>query len=298
AMAACILPGRATKVNAYQQTDSAAFFSRLAWRMLVLGIASYFVVLPVSTLVPSMTAVSAVLGTLLILGLWLQLYAAAVAHDTRRTSLTLASLPLLPLATLTTGGFIGFGTIWAMSVLAFKFVIAWRRIWFYLAALPVFFLGLSLFVTYSQQRDNIREVVWNETTGIMQRLNKVSTLVTDFELLDLSNVAHLRALDDRLNQNFLVGVGAIRYQADETQLWYGATVPLWAFIPRAIWPDKPSVGGGQDLVQQFTGITFAEGTNVGAGQVLEFYMNFGMPGVLTGFAVLGFILFRLDRKVM
>ena len=41
-----------------------------------------------------------------------------------------------------------------------------------------------------------------------------------------------------------------------------------------------------------------ENTSVGVGQVLEFYMNFAMPGVLAGFAVLGFILMRLDQGVM
>jgi hypothetical protein len=79
---------------------------------------------------------------------------------------------------------------------------------------------------------------------------------------------------------------------------YGATVPYWALIPRAIWPEKPNVGGGGDVVAQFTGINFSEGTSVGVGQVLEFYINFGMPGVLCGFVVLGFILMRLDRRVM
>ena len=106
------------------------------------------------------------------------------------------------------------------------------------------------------------------------------------------------ALDERLNQNYLVGVGVMRHREGAAELLYGATVPVWAFIPRAIWPDKPSVGGGGDLVSQFTGIIFAEGTSVGAGQVLEFYMNFGMAGVLAGFAVLGFILMRLDQGVM
>ena len=207
AMAARILPRRTTSVKAYQQTADADIFSRLGWRVLTMGIASYFVLLPVSALVPSMTAIASVLGTLLILGFWLQLYAAAVAHDTRQTLLVLATLPLLPLATLTTGGFIGFGTVWALSVLAFQFVISRRRIWFYLAAPFVIFLGLSLFVTYFQQRDEIREVVWDESTGIMQRLDKVSTLVTDFQLLDLSNEKHLLALDQRLNQNYLVGWG-------------------------------------------------------------------------------------------
>ena len=90
----------------------------------------------------------------------------------------------------------------------------------------------------------------------------------------------------------------MRHREGEAELSYGTTVPLWALIPRAIWPDKPAVGGGQDLVAEFTGIKFEEGTSVGAGQVLEFYMNFGMPGVLAGFAVLGFILMRLDQVVM
>ena len=102
----------------------------------------------------------------------------------------------------------------------------------------------------------------------------------------------------RLNQNYLVGIGVMRHREGEAELWYGATVPLWALIPRAIWPDKPPVGGSGDWVSQFTGITFAEGTSVGIGKVLEFYMNFGMPGVLTGFAVLGFILMRLDQGMM
>ena len=207
-------------------------------------------------------------------------------------------LPLLPLATLVTGGFIGFGTAWALSIVAFRFVIARRRIWFYLATPPVIFLGLSLFVTYFQQRDEIRDVIWYQNAGITRRLDQVSKLVTDFQLLDLSNEEHLWALDERLNQNYLVGVGVMRHREGEAELWYGATVPVWALIPRAIWPDKPPVGGGGDLVSQFTGITFAEGTSVGTGQVLEFYMNFGMAGVLAGFAVLGFILMRLDQGVM
>ena len=74
---------------------------------------------------------------------------------------------------------------------------------------------------------------------------------------------------------------------------YGGTVPLWGFVPRALWPDKPAVGGGGSLVSEYTGIPFGEGTSVGAGQVLELYVNFGIPGVLAGFTGLGFLLMRL-----
>jgi hypothetical protein len=231
---------------------------------------------------------------LLILGCWLKLYAA----DSRQTFFVLAVMPFFPLSTLVTGGFLGFGTVWALAVVAFHFVITRRRIWFYLAGPPVIFLGLSLFVTYFQARVDIREVVWDQNTTLVERLDKVSTLYTNFQLLDLSNGRHLMALDDRLNQNWLVGIGVMRHREHGVELLYGATVPLWALIPRAIWPDKPAIGGGQDWVTRFTGTGFAEGTSVGIGQVLEFYMNFGMPGVLVGFAVLAFILVRLDQKIM
>jgi hypothetical protein len=293
AMAARILSRSTAKWDL--QMATADNFSQQGWRLLTLGLVSYFVLLPVSALVPSLTAVTSVLGSLLILGFWLQLYA---ARTNWQTLLVLATLPLLPLATLTTGGFIGFGTTWALSVVAFCFVIARRRIWFYLATPGVIFLGLSLFVTYFAQREDIRSVAWDEKSSMMERLEKVSTLVTDFQLLDLSDEKHLLALDLRLNQNYLVGTGVVRHRDGEVELWYGGTVPLWALIPRAIWPDKPSVGGGQDWVSQFTGIVFDESTSVGIGQVLEFYMNFGMPGVLTGFVVLGFILMRLDQGTM
>ena len=166
AMAARILPRRITSAKVYQQTASADIFSRLGWRVLTMGIVSYFVLLPVSALVPSLTAVASAFGTLLILGFWLQLYAAATAHDSRQTLLIFTTLPLLPLATLVTGGFIGYGASWALSIVAFRFVIARRHIWYYLATPPVIFLALSLFVTYFQQRDDLRDVIWNENAGI------------------------------------------------------------------------------------------------------------------------------------
>jgi hypothetical protein len=294
AIAARILRSSSTKAKPDQQY-SADIFVRLGRRLLTLGIIAYFVLLPVSALVPSLTALASVLGSLLILGFWIRLYGSATK---REIFLVLALVPLLPLATLATGGFIGFGTVWALSIIAFLFVITRRRIWFYIAVVPVVLFGLSLFVTYFGQRSEIREVTWNQNASLIERLDKVSKLITDFQLLDLSNVNHLWALDQRLNQNSLVGAGVMRHQQGEVELLHGATVPLWMFVPRIVWPDKPAVGGGQNWVSQFTGITFSEGTSVGIGQVLEFYMNFGMLGVLTGFAILGFILMRLDQGMM
>ena len=49
--------------------------------------------------------------------------------------------------------------------------------------------------------------------------------------------------------------------------------------------------------EDFTGIEFAQGTSVGTGADLEFYMNFGTQGIVIGFALLGFFLMRLDQRL-
>jgi hypothetical protein len=297
AIAARIMPMRTTSAKAFQPAFNPNTLSWLSRRVLTMGISFYFFLLPVAGLLPSFTAMISVGGELLILGLWFWVYSAETAKDSRQVMLIFAMLPLLPLSTLVTGGFIGFGTTWLLSIVAFYFVIARRRIWFYIATPPVIFLGLSLFVTYAQQRAEIRDLIWYQDAGIVQRLNQVSKLVTEFQFLDLSE-RHQIALDERLNQNFLVGTGVMRHRQGLNELSYGGTVPVWALIPRAVWPDKPQVGGSGDLVAQFTGFIFEEGTSVGTGNILEFYMNFGMAGVVAGLAFLGFILMRLDQGMM
>ncbi len=276
----------------------AQIFDRLGRRTLGLGVVAYFVLVPLSGRVPSLTSVVSAMATLLIVGLWLVLYGANVIADRRRSLATLALVPLLPLATLVTGGFLGYGVYWVLTVVAFLFVITPRRIWFYAAAPAIIFLGLSFFVTYMGQRTGIREVVWQEQSGLLDRLDRASSLITKFELLDLASPTQAAALDGRLNQNSLVGAALIYHEDGAAPFAYGATIPPWALIPRAVWPNKPSTGGGGDIVSEYTGILFAGGTSVGAGQVLEFYINFAVPGVLIGFFCLGYLLMRLDQGIM
>jgi hypothetical protein len=69
-----------------------------------------------------------------------------------------------------------------------------------------------------------------------------------------------------------------------------------AMVPRSLWPDKPVIAGSGDLVSDYTGITFAAGTSVGVGQVLEAYVNFGRTGVVATFLALGLIISYLDRR--
>lgn len=269
-------------------------FEGIGWTIFLTGVASYFVLLPLATLIPSLTSIVAALGTSIVVGLWLRLYGAALTGDRHRTLTTLAILPLLPIATLVNGGFIGFGVCWAISAVAFLFVITHRKRWFFVSAPFVIFFSLSLFVTYMGQRTGIRDLFWNQHAGIVERLDRISTLVTQFQVLDLADQDHIAALNDRLNQNYFVGTGILRHESGAVDLLHGATVSPLALIPRAVWADKPAVGGGGDVVSLFTGISLSRTSSFGVGQVLEFYMDFGLPGVIGGFFILGFILRWLD----
>jgi energy-coupling factor transporter transmembrane protein EcfT len=209
-------------------------------------------------------------------------------------------LPLLPLVTLTQGGFLGFGIMWAVTVAAFLFAQSKRKAAYIFAAPAVFFIGLSLFVNYMAARDDLRQLVWYEQASLGDRLQRIADVFVNFELLDLSNSRHREAIDRRLNQNFLVGAAAARLESGQVEYASGATLGnmIVALVPRAIWPDKPAVGGGGNVVADFTGIEFAEGTSVGAGQVLEFYVNFGTWGVIGGFLVFGCLIGRMDLLAM
>jgi hypothetical protein len=265
--------------------------------MLVVGVGAYFVAMPIAARIPSMSALVSPLGGLLILGSWFFVWDAAQRRDRKRLALILVLLPLLPASTLLLGGFLGYGVGWMTCVLAVIYCFWPRRALFVLAAPFLAYIGLSIGTAYFLERSEIREAVWGQA-GFGERVESTLRIFERFELYSPKNMEQVRVIDDRLNQNYLVGAGIFSHRDGYTALHYGSTVPLWALVPRAVWPDKPQVGGGMDLVADFTGLYFADGTSVGSGHVLEFYMNFGWGGIVVGFLVLGFVLARLDRALV
>jgi hypothetical protein len=274
--------------------------NRLALLYMCIGGIVYFAVMPFVGSIPSATALVSPLGSLLLVGACIRFWLANETANWPKFLSTMVLLPLLPLVTLTQGGFLGFGTMWAVTVSAFLFAQSKRKVAYIFAAPAVFFIGLSLFVNYMAAREDIRQLVWYEQASVGDRLQRIANVFVNFEWLDLSNWRHRQAIDGRLNQNFLVGAAAARLESGQVEYASGATLGnmIVALIPRVIWPDKPAVGGGGTVVQDFTGIEFAEGTSVGAGQVLEFYVNFGTWGVIGGFLLFGCLIGRMDLLAM
>src|SRR5204863_5388145 len=115
---------------------------------------------------------------------------------------------------------------------------------------------------------------------------------------DPSNRDHLIALDDRLNQNFFVGLAAVRIEDGRAKYLYGESVweGLVALVPRALWANKPVFAGSPEIVSKMTGLWLSPTSSFGVGNVMEFQINFGTPGVVIGFLLLGWALATLDLK--
>jgi hypothetical protein len=277
-------------------SQSLAALDRLALLYIGVGGVAYFVGLRLVASIPSGAAIVGPLGALIMVGACLRFWVARESRNWLKFWSTMALLPLLPLATLALGGFLGFGTSWIMAIVTFIFAQSKRRVVFFLIAPVICFVGLSVFVNYWIARDEIRQLVWYQPAPIGERLQRIADVFQNFEWLDLSDGRHHKAIDGRLNYNVLVGPAVARLESKQAQYASGATVGkmLMGLIPRALWPDKPAIGCGGIDIEYFTGTQFAEGTCVGAGQVLEFYVNFGTWGVIGGFVLFGWLLGRMD----
>ncbi|HVF40557.1 MAG TPA: hypothetical protein VM939_11720, partial [Gemmatimonadaceae bacterium] len=99
-------------------------------------------------------------------------------------------------------------------------------------------------------------------------------------------------------QNYFAGLAASRIENGTVSYLYGRS--LWegvlSLIPRALWPEKPVKAGSPKIVAEMTGLRLSAGTSFGVGNVMEFHINFGIPGVIVGFLLLGFAIGKLDRK--
>jgi hypothetical protein len=234
---------------------------------------------------------------LAIAGFCLQWFLFWKAGKTKQAHLTLLLSLVIPFLTVSLMGFMGFGVFACISIACFVGVFYRPRSAFVVGAGVILLLGLSLYPTYMSVRQGIRKAVWGGE-GFSSRLEKMELLLSDWQWFDAENKKQLNAIDERVNQNILVGK-AVHYMSEGyADYAWGETFrnALVALVPRAIWPGKPQYAGSDGLVTRFTGIRFAQHTSVGIGHVMELYVNFGIPGVFLGSLLLGALLGFLDTR--
>jgi hypothetical protein len=260
----------------------------------ILGIVSYLALAPTLGTVPGFTAVSSVGSQFVVIGCCLACWQAG--HKKGKTALLKTLLPTMavPAITVVTQGFLGYG-VTAISIIMMFCSQFFRPRWLLvLGFLAAGYGGLCFYTSYMRDRNAIRASVWGGES-LTQRLQVTTQMVSNMDAFDVYNPEHLAFVNDRLNQNTLVGA-AVTYLSQSNQYARGATIwdAVLALIPRVLWPSKPMTAGSGRLVTRFTGMTFAEGTSVGIGQALEFYANFGTMGVVVGFFLMGGIIKALD----
>jgi hypothetical protein len=160
------------------------------------------------------------------------------------------------------------------------------------------YLGGSLYVNYYIGRDAIRAAAWSGAS-FSEKYDVIYSTISNGELLDLSNISHLAAFQDRLNQNLFIGLAASRIDKSTVEMLYGRSLyeGAIALIPRALWPNKPVKAGSGNLIPEMTGLALdTEETAWGVGSVMEFYINYGNYGVIIGFLFMGWLLSRWDRR--
>ncbi len=247
--------------------------------------------------IPSFNAVGEKGGAIWILGVLLGLRHAFVHSDTKRILFWVGALMVFPVLMLLFGGFLGYGAVpvvLACSALAVSVRSSWRV----MAGIAIFtFFSLSIFVNYFHHRTEIRHEVWGGAP-LAKRIDTVVDTFTNFALFDPTDRGHLIALDERLNQNYYVGLAARRIERGQAEYLRGESVweGILALVPRVFWPDKPVYGGSPQIVSKMTGLRFNSRTSIGVGQVMEFQINFGTPGVVIGFFLLGWAIGKLDLK--
>jgi hypothetical protein len=247
--------------------------------------------------IPSISAAVEKGGGIWMLGVMLGLRAAFQHRDVKRIAIWLGALMVYPVLMLLLGGFLSYGSA-AIIIVCAALTISTRSYARVIVGISLFvFLSMSVFVNYFEHRNDIRNQVWGGAP-IEARVGSVTDTVREFQWFDPNDRKHLIALDERLNQNYFVGLAARRIQVGLADYLEGESVwqGFLSLVPRVLWPDKPVFAGSPQIVSKMTGLRLSPTTSFGVGNVMEFQINFGIPGVVIGFFVLGWVIGMLDLK--
>ena len=271
-------------------------FPETGWVCIGVGLVAYFVVMGSILSIASLSAVVANGLNLAAIGFCLEWWF-YYQMGLRKLAWNIASgVLILPILTVLLIGFLGFGINAVLVVAAFIAVSGVPRQTVLVGGAALGFVLLSVWAVYFSVRTQIRDTVWGGAE-LDTRAEVVSrNMQAKWEWFSFANNDQLDRIDDRLNQNHLLGAAVRELESGRVQFAEGETLQniVVSMVPRILWPGKPYYAGSGSLVTRFTGIEFAAGTSVGIGHVMELYVNYGKMGVLLGFGIIGALLSTLD----
>jgi hypothetical protein len=270
--------------------------ARVATAYIIIGLALFIVGPAALRGIPTLSSSSAVglplAASSLCLSWWI-----VRRSGNKRAWLQLLWVPAFPAVTLFGHGFLSFAVAPLAVIYAFLICQTPRRGVAVLGLMVILVVSMQVFPTYFLSRDKLRASFWGGES-LQGRVATTGEAARSFAFFDPTNPAQLEAIDNRLNQNTIVGRAVIYMSHTMTPFAWGSTFIncLLALVPRFLWPDKPAMAGGSSLVTLYTGVVYNDATSVGIGHVGELYVNFGIPGVAIGFLVIGAVLAMIDSR--
>lgn len=273
----------------------AARFSKFC---LIGGFLVLFCGVPLSR-IPSIGAAVSQASSIWILGVALGLIISFRKRNWKNFAFWLAALFVYPAITLVNSGFLSFGTTSVFVCFTCLMLRLKSDLRAYTATVVFSVLCFLAFLSYFQNRDNLRNVVWGGD-DLGSRVEASLSIFKEIAPFDAGNEGHLKALDRRLNQNFFAGAAARRIEGGEVQFLKGKSIVegFQAMVPRVIWPGKPVFAGSSEMIRTMSGFEVNDNTSFGVGQVMEFYINFGLISLVVGFVLFGFILGLFDVNLV
>lgn len=165
--------------------------------------------------------------------------------------------------------------------------------------------GLFLYLALNPAKFDYRERVWygREQFTFMQRVglwqelffeSAVTILNPADEAVRADNTEAALARFDLIHRFAYVQ----RLTPDYVPYYKGETYQyfLYAWVPRLIWPNKPSASIANDIIDIDYRLKYSGSTStIGIGQLPEAYINFGLAGIIGVLALQGGIFAFLDH---
>ena len=153
------------------------------------------------------------------------------------------------------------------------------------------------------KREYRNQVWWNPQGANMSVLEKSELMVRLAGEYWLDPDAAERAdvgenILGRLDQLTILGIDVVA-TPESVPYWGGESFKdgLYVFIPRILWPDKPTMTIGNAFGHRYDILDPGdETTSWNLPWIIEFYANFGLLGVVAGMALVGVALALLERR--
>lgn len=289
----------AAKTRIVQNKMSSIPAMKVAYALMVLG-AIAFVGTKIQIIPPGLQAMFLVGRNAAAVGLSIAILYNLRTRNTKGTFIYFGLFLLIPSFYALFLGFLSFGTQFMIILVSLLLMqvkpVPKNILTVSLGSMLAAYAFVSVFVIYMDNRQALREILWSDA-DIGQRIAAMSEVVSKIGPYDYDNNVHMTYIDSRLNHNILVGkaIDQLEFYPDRYAMGRTMINALLSWVPRFIWPDKPTTGSTA-ILTEFTGQRFDESTAMQTGHIFEFYINFGWIGVAAGMLLYGFVLRAIDVR--